>query len=136
MTNYILRNIVDDYTSKNNDTPDVYILVVSCTLTKKQIQFFELYYSNHGFKKMNIWTDSIIGSILYYEYPDLLFMYFNINLLSDTWQMKAKRYDCLKLYLDNFNKSMKDLFDLSLDKFLCFNNLHKNIDYLFEAKKQ
>lgn len=150
MSNHILRRIVDDYISKNDDVPDIYILVVSCTLTKKQIDYFESYCSNHGFMMVNIWTNSIIEAMLYSEYPDLLFIYFNINLLSNTWQMKQKRYDCIKKYLDDFNRNMetfeyrgepkqtffclRDVFGLDLDKLKCLKKMHKNNDYLFKME--
>ena len=150
MTNSIIRNIIDDYLIKNNEVPNVYILIVSCALTKKQIDYFELYCSNHGFKTVTIWTNSIIEAMLYAEYPDLLFIYFGINLFAENFQMKSNRYECLKNYLDNLNVDMdsfeyngeltqtfgcmRDIFNLSLDKFLYIKNKHKDNDYLFEPE--
>lgn len=83
VTNSILKEIVDDYISKNNFMPQFYILVVSCAVTKKQIEYWEKYCNEKGFNTVAIWTSSIIEAKLYSEYQDLLFAYFGINLTSE-----------------------------------------------------
>lgn len=150
ITKTIIKNIVDDYIKKNDCMPQFYVLVVSCALTRGQIEYFESYCNSHGFEMVTVWTNSTIETKLYSEYPDLLYKYFGINLLSENHQMKLKKYDCLKEYLEIFNNNMeaykysgelvqtfsclRDLFELSLDRFQCIKKLHKINDYLFEMK--
>lgn len=148
----IIKNIVDDYIAKNRYIPQFYVLVVSCALTKDQIEYFESYCNSYGFEVVIVWTNSIIETKLYFEYPDLLFAYFGINLLSENHQMKLKRYDCLKDYLEIFNNNiekfkyngelvqtffcLRDLFELSLDQFQCIEKMHKTYDYLFDSESK
>ncbi|AWI06727.1 restriction endonuclease [Clostridium drakei] len=75
-----LHKIIDDFLDKNTEIPDLYTLVISCPLSKKQIDDFEEYAKNNGFMTVSIWTNSIIECKLYAEYQDLLFAYFGINL--------------------------------------------------------
>lgn len=78
-----LKGIIDDYIVKNNFIPQFYILVISCPVTKKQIECFEEYCKQKGFATAAIWTNSIIEAKLYSEYHDLLFAYFGVNLTSE-----------------------------------------------------
>ncbi len=80
ITNSQLKNIVDDYISKNSSFPEYYILVISFAMTRKQIEYFEKYCIEKGFKAVWVWTSSIIETMLYSDYQDLLFAYFGINL--------------------------------------------------------
>lgn len=82
VTNATLKKIVDDYLEKNTFIPQFYVLVVSCTLTKKQIEYFESYCKENGFETVIVWTKSVIEAKLYSDYQDLLFAYFGINLVS------------------------------------------------------
>lgn len=150
MNNSTIRKIIDDYLVKNDRVPSVYILVISCALTKKQIEYFESYCNDHGFKTVTVWTSSIIEAMLYSKYPDLLFAFFGINLLAENSQMKSKRLDYLKIYLNELNSDMetfkyngklsqtfgcmRDIFNLSLDKFHYIKIKHKDNDYLFETE--
>ena len=84
VTNFQLKNIIDDYVTKNNFIPDYYVLAISCSLTKKQIEYFEKYSKENGFKSIMIWTNSIIETMLYSDYQDLLFAYFGINLTDES----------------------------------------------------
>lgn len=79
-----LKNIIDDFLKKDNIIPEYYVLVISCSLTKKQIEYFEQYCKENGFKSILIWTSSIIEAKLYTDYQDLLFAYFGINLTDKT----------------------------------------------------
>lgn len=83
LTNAIIKKIVDDYLSKNALIPQYYILVVSCAMTKKQMDFFESYCHDKGFNSVTVWTSSVIEAKLYAEYHDLLFAYFGVNLVSE-----------------------------------------------------
>ena len=83
LTNSQIKNIINDYIAKNKFLPDYYILVVSCSLSKKQIEFYEEFCKENGFKSVTVWTNSIIEAKLYSEYQDLLFAYFGINLTTE-----------------------------------------------------
>jgi hypothetical protein len=83
LTNTAIKGIVDDYLNKNDFIPQFYILVVSCSLTKKQIEYFESYCEERGFHTVTVWTSSVIEAKLYTEYHDLLFAYFGVNLTSE-----------------------------------------------------
>ena len=83
ITKAIIKNIVDDYTTKNSYMPHFYVLVISCALTKVQIEYFESYCKELGFNTVTIWTSSVIEAMLFTEYHDLLFAYFGINLVSE-----------------------------------------------------
>ncbi|CAM4276570.1 restriction endonuclease [Enterocloster bolteae] len=83
ITKAIIKNIVDDYTTKNSYMPQFYVLVISCALTKVQIEYFESYCKELGFNTVTIWTSSVIEAMLFTEYHDLLFAYFGINLVSE-----------------------------------------------------
>ena len=76
ITKAIIKNIVDDYTTKNSYMPHFYVLVISCALTKVQIEYFESYCKELGFNTVTIWTSSVIEAMLFTEYHDLLFCVF------------------------------------------------------------
>lgn len=81
ISNTEIRKIVDDYLTKNTFIPQFYILVISCSVTKKQIEYFESYCNEKGFNTVTVWTSSVIEAKLYSEYHDLLFAYFGVNLV-------------------------------------------------------
>lgn len=83
ITNAKIKDIIDDYLMKNTFIPQFYILVISCSLTKKQIEYFESYCDEKGFNTATVWTSSVIEAKLYSEYHDLLFAYFGVNLVSE-----------------------------------------------------
>lgn len=83
ITNTILKKIISDYFVRNESVPQFYFLVVSCSLTKKQVEYFEKMCEEKGFNSVAIWTSSIIEAKLYAEYHDLLFAYFGINLTGE-----------------------------------------------------
>lgn len=81
MTVTQIKSIVKDYVAKNKEVPDFYILAVSCPLTKKQVEIFEKFCDENGFKSCRVWTGSVIEAMLYGSYQDLLFAYFGINMI-------------------------------------------------------
>lgn len=105
ITNAILKKIVDDYIRKNSYIPQFYVLVVSCALTKKQIEYFESYCSQHEFNNVIVWTSSIIEAKLYSEYHDLLYTYFNVKAKENT-QIESIVYDDYEEYIENYQKKM------------------------------
>lgn len=78
-----LKKIVDEFLSKNNLLPDVYVLVVSCSISKKNIEFMRTYLSSKGIEKLIVWDKSILETMLYTDYQNLLFAYFGINLIKE-----------------------------------------------------
>lgn len=83
ISNSIIKKIVDDFLVKNEFVPHFYVLVISCAITKKQIEYFERYCEEKGFNAVMVWSNSIIEAKLYSEYHDLLFAYFGINLTGE-----------------------------------------------------
>lgn len=74
------KNVVDNIVSKNSVLPDNIVLIVSCDLRKRNIEYIKSYSKENGIKNAFIWTSSIIEAKLYSEYHDLLFSYFGVNL--------------------------------------------------------
>lgn len=77
-----LKKIIDDYLMKNPYLPDKYILVVSCSLSKTNIDYLCEYAMSQGLSYVDVWTSSVIETKLYSDYHDLLFSYFGISLSS------------------------------------------------------
>jgi hypothetical protein len=75
-----LKDAIDKVITKNDITPDVFLLVAACDITKANIEYFKKYASEQGIKNPQLWTASIIETKLYSEYHDLLFAFFGVNL--------------------------------------------------------
>ncbi|MGE5630667.1 MAG: hypothetical protein ACM3TR_06145 [Caulobacteraceae bacterium] len=75
-----LKEVVDKVISQNETIPDIFLLVASCDVTKRNIEFFMKYANDKGIANPKLWTASIIETKLYAEHHDLLFSYFGINL--------------------------------------------------------
>jgi len=69
----ILKKILD-----KNIKPDVLMIVVSCSVSKRTIDHIKKKSDSHGIEDWIIWSDSIIEAILYTEFPDLLNIYFGV----------------------------------------------------------
>lgn len=78
-----LEKVVDEIIKKNDNIPDVLLLIVSCNISKKNIEHFQTYASNNGISTAKIWTASVIEAKLYAEHHDLLFSFFGISLSFD-----------------------------------------------------
>lgn len=76
-----LKTIIDDYNNGNYHVPDVYVLVLSCSLTRDNIEYFEKYALEQGFNSAIIWSKSVIEAMLYSNYQDLLLAYFGVGVL-------------------------------------------------------
>jgi len=83
MTKSDLEKIVDTIISKSNVIPDIIVAVVACNITKKNVENFKKYAIKNSIPEAQIWTSSIIETKLYYEYHDLLFAYFGVNLTQE-----------------------------------------------------
>ncbi len=123
MTNAMLKNIVDDYSLKNDTIPDYYVLVVSCSLTRKQIEFFEQYCEKNSFKNVIIWTKSILEAKLYAEYTDLLSSYFGIENYNEEQQSNQRNGRYMHKYTTNsryFDRLIKQVTDVIENKALMY----------------
>jgi len=76
-----LKSIVSDFSAKNEDLPNTYTLVLSCPLSKQNVEFFENEMHALGVPTVMIWTSSFLEARLYHEFHDLLFVYFGIDVL-------------------------------------------------------
>jgi hypothetical protein len=72
-----------DFFKKNGKIPDVYILVISCPVSKMNIEKFEEFMNKKGISSVSVWTRSLLETKLYSEFHDLLFVYFGIDLSQD-----------------------------------------------------
>lgn len=75
-----MRAIADDFLRKNENIPDVYILVISCSVSKENVEKFEEYMNSKSVPSATIWQRSLIEAKLYSEFHDLLFVFFGIDL--------------------------------------------------------
>lgn len=82
------------------------MLVVSCALTKKQIEYFESYCNQQDFNTVIVWTSSIIEAKLYAEYQDLLYTYFDVQLIPNENTINPMVNDDQKEYINNYQKKM------------------------------
>lgn len=78
-----LTNIIDDYFNKNSEVPDAYVLAIGCPISKTNIDVFREYAIRRGIKQVIIWTSSILETMLYSDYQDLLFAFFGMNLTEE-----------------------------------------------------
>jgi hypothetical protein len=76
-----LKKIAKDFFEKNSSIPDTYVLAIGCPVSKKNIERFRAILTEQGVSQVIIWTSSILESILYNEYQDLLFAFFGISLV-------------------------------------------------------
>jgi hypothetical protein len=71
---------VIDQIKKRDLKPDALLIVVSCSLSKKTMDYIAKISKDNGIKEWNVWTDSLLEAMLYSEYPDLLNIYFGISV--------------------------------------------------------
>ena len=85
VTNSILKEIVDDYISKNNFMPQFYILVVSCAVTKKQIEYWEKYCNSYrcNIDSLGDWDNFLKIYKSYFDFIDYINKghYFDLDML-------------------------------------------------------
>ena len=80
ITKSIIHGIIDNYLEQNVIIPDIYVLVVGCSLSRDLTEDFEEYSKSKGFSTVSVWTSSVLECKLMSEYQDLLFAFFGINL--------------------------------------------------------
>lgn len=99
-----MRKIVADYKKQNEDTADYYYLVVACSLSKTNIDYFRELCETANFKNVEIWTASVLEAVLYSDYHDLLFAYFGVNMTSK----RNDRIAAIRRNIDLKHKMHKD----------------------------
>lgn len=77
-----LLKIVDDFVNKNKKLPDNYILIISCDISRTLIEQFSEYAKSRGLNNVEVITSSILETILYSKHPDLLYVFFGIDLIN------------------------------------------------------
>lgn len=80
ITKSIIHSIIDQYLEQNVSVPDIYVLVIGCSISRDLTEDFEAYSKSKGFNTVLIWTSSVLECKLINEYQDLLFAFFGINL--------------------------------------------------------
>ena len=81
-----------DKIQKNYNTKGILLFIVSCDLTKQQIDYVKEYARKQSFIEAVVWTQSILETKLYNDYPDLLYTYFGIKIHThESELLKIKR---------------------------------------------
>ena len=75
-----LEGIVDDFLKANKEIPDKYVLIIACDVSRDAFENFQNYAKSKGIPTVDIYTASILESILYAYHPDLLYLFFGINI--------------------------------------------------------
>lgn len=102
-----LIKIIDDFISKNKKFPDKYVLIISCDLTRAKSEKFVEYAKEKGLSGVEIVTSSILETILYSKHPDLLYVFFGIDLINrrSTTVAKLKRRLTMKREVEKNSRS-------------------------------
>lgn len=111
-----LKKALDKALKKNEPkVPDIFLIIVSCSVTKKSQENFENYASLKGVKNPIIWSRSNLETKLYNNRKDLLFTYFEIDLLDKMKKREEliqRNIELKKRMIDDFKK---EEFDQSID---------------------
>lgn len=102
-----LRSIVDAVILKNKVLPDRLLLIISCDLSKENIQYFKNYAFEKGIGNAIIWTSSVLETMLFTENQNLLFAYFGISLSRE----KRNKISTLKRNIKLKQKMKKNFYD-------------------------
>lgn len=73
-----IRNAIDD--AVKNEIPHKLLLIISCDLSTKTLEYFKEYTSSKYIKEAEIWTATRLEANLYNNNKDLLEKYFGLNL--------------------------------------------------------
>lgn len=75
-----LEAIVDEVVKTNKVLPEKYVLVLACDVTRDTFEEFQKYAYNKGIPHADIITASILEATLYANHPDLLYLFFGVNI--------------------------------------------------------
>lgn len=120
-----LKIVIDDVIKNNKKLPDIFLLIITCDISKKAYEFFKSYTIENGINNSIIWTSSYLEARLYNERPDLLFTYFGISRVSEQRQKEIviTRNIALK------KKFRKDFFKDKLNREEIWNDPSKKFKY-------
>lgn len=76
-----LEEIITDVVEKNKVLPDKYILILSCDISKTHFEYFRKICEKKGITDSDVIGASRLEALLYTGHPDILKIYFDIDLL-------------------------------------------------------
>ena len=79
----ILIKALEDGIDESLKIPEIFLLIVSCDLSKKAQESFFKYARKMGVKIPLLWSSQTLESKLYNDRPDLLFTFFGISLAQE-----------------------------------------------------
>lgn len=103
----LLKKILD-----KNIKPDVLMIVVSCSVSKRTIDHIKKESTKNGIRDWKIWSDSIIEAMLYAEFPDLLNIYFGV-IIDFKVKSKLDLIEKSKRIRDDLKENILNPFDPS-----------------------
>lgn len=102
-----LRSIINDYIKEHGDyRPEYYHIICGCDVSKRSSDAFDSYSAEKGFKEVSIWTASVLETMLYSDYHDLLFAFFGVNLS----QKRTNRINAIRRNISLKKRMQKDFF--------------------------
>lgn len=107
-----LQNAVDEALKNEPDVPDVFLMIVSCDISRKAHEAYVNYVESKNISSAYMWAQSVIEAKLYSERPDLLFSYFGIPLASEA----RKREQSLKRNLALKRRIQKELLTARVEQ--------------------
>ena len=77
----VLKKEIDNFVEKNEEIPDSYVLMLGCNISMQNEEKIKAYAKSKGLEDTLIWGASYMEAILYAKCPELLFIFFGIDVL-------------------------------------------------------
>ena len=106
-----IEKIIYELVNKNKNYKYIH-LIVSCSFSRKALEKLELLKNTLNLNEILTWTNSNLEAKLYHEYPDLLKIYFGINI-GTTFDNKLKQILKRQEYRDLLREQVFVPFDPS-----------------------
>lgn len=103
---------IDDAFGSDTTPIDVFLLCVSCAVSKATLEHFQAHAATRGVEQAIVWDASFMESKLYNERKDLLFAFFGVNLREKSKNREAVVKRNLKL-----KRQMQKDFLMSYDEY-------------------
>ena len=107
----------------NEQLPNHYVLVLGCDISRDTFEGFRDPAKAKGILEANVYTASILETILYASHPDLLFSFFGVNIINPrvATVTKIKRRLAMK-------KKIREAFvGAAMDKEVIIRDIHRDI---------
>ena len=118
-----LVEIVKDYINKNPRPADYYYIVCGCNPSKNAIDGFNEVCEKSGIKHCSIWSASFLETLLYSEYPDILYAFFGIDLFASQKQDDSHQIFDIEKFVKVYDKNGTNA---PIDTEFCFRDAELN----------